>query len=355
MRTVWGDRGRRGTALAALLLSVALAGAGCAAGSDSGGDSASAARAEGPREAADAKGAGRGAGSDAAAGAAEEAANEGAANQKGSKDSASNLKLAQHVIRTATLRVEVEDVPSALDGVRTAAKDADGFVGSETTNRDGKGHQRSRIVLRVPQEQYAAVLEALAGTGEQLERSERAEDVTEQVVDVESRIKTQRASVARIRALMDKATKISDVVVLEGELSTRQADLESLLAQQASLKDRTSLSTITLHLTETGGESGKDDDQGFLDALSDGWDALVSAARWLIIVLAMIAPWAVALVLLYALWRLARRVLGIRLPSRPTAATEPAVPERPTSAPPTAAPPASAPDGPSGPPNTSGD
>ncbi len=68
---------------------------------------------------------------------------------------------------------------------------------------------------------------------------------------MESRIKSQRASVARVRELMDRADKLSDVVTLEGELSGRQAELEALLARQASLKDRTSLATITLSLSET--------------------------------------------------------------------------------------------------------
>ena len=53
---------------------------------------------------------------------------------------------------------------------------------------------------------------------------------------------------------MDKAEKLTDVVALEGELSSRQADLESLLAQQASLKDRTTLATVTLELSEPDGE-----------------------------------------------------------------------------------------------------
>ncbi|MFI6942379.1 DUF4349 domain-containing protein [Streptomyces sp. NPDC050418] len=283
--------------MAALLLSVMLAGAGCGAG---GGDAKSDAGGKGVAQDAE-EGVAKG-GSDAASGVTDESRAEG-----GKK--AQNPKLAQHIIRTATLRVRVESVPTALDKVRTAAADAGGIVGSETTDRDGKGHERSRIVLRVPQEQYADVLEALAGTGRQLERSEKAQDVTEQVVDVDSRIKTQKASVARIRELMDRATKISDVVTLEGELSTRQADLESLLAQQASLKDRTSLATITLHLTETGEKPEKKDDSdpGFLDALSGGWNALVNVVKWILIVLAAIAPWAAAAVVLYVLWRLLPR------------------------------------------------
>ena len=71
---------------------------------------------------------------------------------------------------------------------------------------------------------------------------------------------------------MDQATKLSDVVTLEGELSSRQADLESLLAQQASLKDRTTLATITLDAlgaAEKPEAAEKEDDgPGFLDALA---------------------------------------------------------------------------------------
>ncbi|NGO77174.1 DUF4349 domain-containing protein [Streptomyces sp. YC504] len=305
MRAAWRNR-RRGTAAAALLLSVALAGAGCSAAAD--GDKGSGAKqgVAGPQEG--------GQKADSGAAGSENGLDSGSGSKSDDKQ-AENPKLAQHIIRTATLRVRVENVPSALDKVRTAAADAGGIVGSETTDRDGKGKERSRIVLRVPQDQYGKVLEALEGTGKVLERSDKAEDVTEQVVDVDSRIKTQRASVIRIRELMDKATKLSDVVTLEGELSARQADLESLLAQQASLKDRTSLATITLHLNETGEKpepKEKDDDPGFLDALSGGWNSLVNVAKWIVIVVLAIAPWAAALLVLFLLWRL----FGSRIPRR---------------------------------------
>ncbi|WP_309505987.1 DUF4349 domain-containing protein [Streptomyces pyxinicus] len=82
-----------------------------------------------------------------------------------------------------------------------------------------------------------------------IERTVEAQDVTDQMVNVGSRVTSQRAGVDRIRALMDRATKLGDVVALEGQLSERQADLEALPARQASLKDR-SLATITLSLSE---------------------------------------------------------------------------------------------------------
>lgn len=173
-------------------------------------------------------------------------------------------------------------MPKAVAAARAAVESAGGLVASESTERLDATHEESHIVLRVPQAEYDAVLQELAGGGKLLSRTTTAKDVTDQVVDVESRIATQRASVTRVRKLMDRADKLADVVTLEGELSNRQAELESLLAQQGSLKDRTTLATITLSLSEPESPSNsKDDDPGFLDALGGGWHAFVTMVRWI--------------------------------------------------------------------------
>ncbi|MGW0558709.1 DUF4349 domain-containing protein [Streptomyces sp. NPDC002926] len=228
--------------------------------------------------------------------------------------------LPAHIIRTAELDVEVKDATKALAAARRTAENAGGHVAGETTERIDDTHVTSRVVLRVPQEKYDAVLAELAGAGKLLSRKADAKDVTDQVVDVESRIATQRASVNRVRALMDRADKLSDVVTLEGQLSSRQAELESLLAQQAALRDRTTLATITLSLSENEnkGQQAQDDGPGFLDALGGGWHALVTAALWIGIAIAAVAPWVAAFALLYAVWRW---VVRPRLPKRPTQET----------------------------------
>ncbi|MGW2174591.1 DUF4349 domain-containing protein [Streptomyces sp. NPDC001705] len=292
-------------ALAAVLLAGALALTGCTSG---GGDS----------------------GADSAAGAAKEAAppaaddRPGAAggDASGAQATAPPKAAATHVIRTASLTVQVEDVPKALDEARTTVENAGGYVGDEDTSRDEDGGERTRLELRVPVDAYADVLDGLEGAGKLLHRGAKAQDVTDQVVDVESRIKSQRASVARVRELMDRATKLSDVVTLEGELSSRQTELEALLAQQASLKDRTSLATITLSLSETpADEAAEDDDPGFTDALAAGWDAFVTMLRWLAVALGAVLPFAVVAALLVLVWL---RVVRPRLPRRTAATPAPA-------------------------------
>ncbi|MEU3661518.1 DUF4349 domain-containing protein [Streptomyces sp. NPDC032940] len=292
-------------AAAAVLLTASLALTGCSAGN--GNDSA---------RTSDAKAAAPTSGAQGAAGAGAE----GGADR--SRATAPAKAAASHIIRTASLTVQVKDVPKALDAARTTAENAGGYVGDETTRRDEDGHERTRIVLRVPVDAYQDVMSELEGAGKLLERDAKAEDVTDQVVDVQSRIASQRASVARVRELMDRATTLSDVVTLESELSSRQAELEALLAQQSSLKDRTSLATVTLSLSETPVRKEaveEDDDPGFTDALAGGWDAFVTMLRWVAIVFGAVLPFAAVAALLVLLWA---RVVRPRLPRRPAAAPQ---------------------------------
>ncbi|MFE0415769.1 DUF4349 domain-containing protein [Streptomyces tendae] len=295
-------------ALAGLLLVTALAVTGCSA-SDSGSDAGGNAKAAAPQQGSPAEGSQ----ADGKAGAA------GEAGTGGTGASAPPKLAPSHVVRTVSLSVQVEDTPKALDAARTATEDAGGYVGDESTTRDAEGHERTEVTLRVPVARYEDVLDDLEGAGKLLRRDAKAEDVTDQVVDVDSRVKSQRASVARVRELMDRATKLSDVVALEGELSTRQAELEALLARQAALKDRTSLATITLSLSQTPiehVEKKDDEDPGFLDALAGGWDAFVTMLRRVAVVLGAVLPFAAAAALLVLLWL---RVVRPRLPRRPEA------------------------------------
>ncbi|MFJ9030981.1 DUF4349 domain-containing protein [Streptomyces sp. NPDC102274] len=321
-------------AFAAALLTVSLALAGCGAGGDDNTSAADSGTKPVQAGRADAADAGSGAGAPAS-------------GSEGTGAEQRPATAGTHVIRTAELTVRVKNTEKALATARSAAVNSGGLVEDESTERIEGGHVGSRIVLRVPQDAYDDVLAELAGTGTLVARKANAKDVTDQVVDVNSRIASQRASVARVRELMDQATSLSDVVSLEGELSRRQADLESLLAQQASLKDRTSLATITLELTEAPvvkKEKKEEDGPGFLDALGGGWDALTATVRWIGVVIGAVAPFAAVLGVLYLLWRLVRGRL-IRGPE-PVPAPWPTPAPSPTASPTPSAEPSPTPDGP---------
>ncbi|WP_105968710.1 DUF4349 domain-containing protein [Streptomyces geranii] len=329
MNTLLTSRTRPVQALAGILLAAGLLLTGCTGAADD------------ASTASDAGGGAKQAASEALEEQADSDSKPGGGEGSGSQAStAPQPATGPHIIRTVSVSVQVKDVSKALAKVRTAAQNAGGYVGSEATTlseedgeEGGEGSESTDVVLRVPVGEYEKVLDALEGTGKLLHREAEATDVTEQVVDVESRITTQRASVNRIRELMDRATKLSDVVTLEGELSRRQADLESLLARQSSLKDRTTLATINLSLSETPAkESDEDEDPGVLDALSGGWNAFVSMLRWIVVAVAAVLPFAaVAFLLLFAWLRLTRTRRHSSAPATaaaPSPAPQPNVPDQ---------------------------
>ncbi|MYS22415.1 DUF4349 domain-containing protein, partial [Streptomyces sp. SID4948] len=210
---------------------------------------------------------------------------------------------AGYLVRTAQLSVRTPHVERQLAAARACAADAGGYAGDEDTSVDAHGRTASSVQLRVPPAAYDRVLTELAGLGTLLGRKVSVQDVTGQVVDVNSRIASQRASLVRLRALMDHAQQLSAIVSLENELTTRETNLEALEAQQASLKSRTDLATITLRLSEPPARPAAPKPPrhhsfgaSVGDALGDGWHAFWVTLRGALVALSVALPFlAVAL------------------------------------------------------------
>jgi hypothetical protein len=296
--------GARATALVAVPLALLLALSACGRSSDetAGGEAADSAVSAGGEEAA---------GDAAAQG---EAGRAGTADQADANANAPELT-PEHLIITADLTVLTKDVKGQYAGAVALTEAAGGYVSDEATDRDGRERERSTITLRVPQDRYEELLSDLSALGELTEREVSTEDVTRDVVDVESRIATQRESIERVRSLMDEAESIDDIVTLENELSTRQADLEALESQQESLRGQTAMATITLELREPDAEDREDEEEeddtsapSIGGALSGGWGAFLTTLGWTAAVIVAVLPFAVTLLLLaLAGWALRRR------------------------------------------------
>ncbi|GAA3375485.1 DUF4349 domain-containing protein [Streptomyces racemochromogenes] len=318
-------RHRGAVALAGLSLAGALALTGC--GADGGAKpSSDRAAVAGPREGGAAQGK-PGAGAAAPPSAAQDA------------KAGTQAPVRPHVIRTGKLGIETSEPQKALAAARTAAEGAGGYVGNESTERGGDGRMTSTLTLRVPGDKFDSVIGALEGSGKLLHRKVEAQDVTEKVADVDSRVKSQQASVARVREMMEKASALSDVVMLEGELSRRQSDLESLLAQQNALKDQTAMGTVTVSVSEPAPAAveREDEEPGLGDALGGGWGVFVTLVRYLALALAAVLPFGIAAALLVLGFKAYRRLR----PAKPK--TGPARTLVPRQAPAQAAAPAAAP------------
>lgn len=302
---------RLGAAVAAVVLAALLAA--CSGGADGGEDRSASAGSAGSAGSAPKAVEDSGGGSGAA---------ERSAGSSGSDSSSGRLvsnrvvPQGRDIVYRGGVTVEVRDVATAADRVESMVLAVGGVVADESSTRaqGRRGLGDAHLTVRVPPQDFAGVLDRVGGLGRELERTRSARDVTTEVADVDSRVRTQERSVARVRTLLARADTIGEVVQIESELARREADLESLQAQLARLKDVTDLSTIEVLLVardQTRPVPVEDDDLGFVAGLRGGWDALGEIVLVVLTVLGALLPFLVVAALLglpaYALLRRNRR------------------------------------------------
>ena len=223
------------------------------------------------------------------------------------------------MISSGTVSLRTDDVAAARFEVQKLVDELRGEITDEETDA-GDEVRRSRLVVRVPADDFDEAVGALEEVGELESSTRSSEDVSTQVIDVEARIRAQEQSLERVEVLFARATSIRDVVAIEAQLTRRQAALDSLKQQQAYLADQTSLATITVHLERTRAVSKPDDDRaGFLPGLADGWHALGVVGTAVATVAGAVLPFAVLVALLGTpAWLVLRR--RVRRGTRPAAA-----------------------------------
>ncbi|MFC0629085.1 DUF4349 domain-containing protein [Kribbella deserti] len=243
--------------------------------------------------------------------AADGSSNTGKPEAAPGKTGANQPTLTRSIVRTGFLTIESPDLTSARDKIATIVAGQRGLIASEQggSGRDDKPAS-AELVLRVPSAAYDTTVRRLtAEIGAVKQIRQESADVTEQVVDVESRIATQRAALNRMRALLTKANTIGEIVSVESELTRREADLEALLAKQKALEGQTELATITVTLVRPGeAPPPKADDRGFLVGLGKGWNAFSSTVSAFATAAGALLPFAIALALIgVPVWFLIRR------------------------------------------------
>jgi len=242
------------------------------------------------------------------------------------------------------MTVRVDDLAKANDGVSLAAAKHGASVASQTTSSgdgypvpvqegavDEKGsfacpstgctttYASSTTTLRVDNDEVDALIRDLSVLGAVEASYRTSEDVSAQVADVDARLRTAEASLSRVRTLMTKAVTIADVVTLEAELSRRQADLESLQAQQRVLADQTAQATVTVRLIDEQAPAPAEESTGFVAGLTSGWDAFTGAMVVALTVLGALTPFLLVLVPLglLALWLVRRNRRAAATPAPP--------------------------------------
>lgn len=141
----------------------------------------------------------------------------------------------------AYLTLRVKDIASVSDSVVVLLPVYDAYLASSSDNR---------YQIRVPSDNYSALLTALSGQGKVEHQSQSAQDVTDNYRDIEVQIETLTRTRERYLQLLNKAEQVSEILEIEKELGRVNLELDRLKAQIQRFDNQIAYATINLTLEE---------------------------------------------------------------------------------------------------------
>lgn len=149
----------------------------------------------------------------------------------------------RRVIRTASVSLEVNDLEETASHLTQIAEAAGGFVADSSTTQVGSLPE-GMFVLRIPAPHFADVLSQVVGLGRVQQRRLGGQDVTEESIDLQARIRNLERYEQRLLTFVDRAVKISDVLAVEQELARVRGEIEMLTGRARYLDRQVELATI---------------------------------------------------------------------------------------------------------------
>jgi hypothetical protein len=220
------------------------------------------------------------------------------------------------IVQTASLSLSVprNEFDQTIERARMIATGAGGFVVSSSASQGDELRLVSgSLVVRIPESAYARVLGLLSGLGRVEAREEAGQDVSQELVDLQARIRHLQAVEARLLGFLEQANTVAAALAVQTELNRVQLELEQARGRLDYLDDQVALATISLQIRESqvaaAGSGGGP--WGIIDAWRAAGTGFVTVVGWIFVAAATIAP----VVLLLALALIAARLAGWRGPS----------------------------------------
>ena len=241
------------------------------------------------------------------------------ANSGGSAGQPQTAQVDRMIIWTADISLTVKDTEKAVSDVLALAGEMGGYAVNTESWIQGE-LLYARLTILVPAAQYEPAMARLRDLGLKVEHeSANSQDVTEEYVDLESRLRALQAKEAQLTKLMDQAEDTEAVLAVYEQLSATQVEIEQVKGRMSYLEKLSAMATITVNLNPEQPEA---------PVIEEGWrpgSTLRSAARALVntlkglgnviiwgivfllpILLVIAVPILVAF-LLFRLWRRRRR------------------------------------------------
>lgn len=199
------------------------------------------------------------------------------------------------IIRSGTMQVEVDNFGDTEGKVKQIVNGLNGYVTNSAAQLNASGKKQGTITIRVSSDKFDALVDELSKIGKVMNQNISGKDVTEEFMDAEARLKTQRELESRLLQLLaEKTANLTAVVEVEQKLAAVRENIEKTEGRMRFLKDQAAYSTITLSVfepamlnTSSGGGFFYEIGQGVKKGLS-GFTSVISGLITIVIALSPI-------------------------------------------------------------------
>ena len=208
------------------------------------------------------------------------------------------------LIRNGALEFQTQEVKKTKTEIEKICKELNAYISSESENNFGERLQYNQLI-RVPANQFDALVARLEPLALKIENKNiSTEDVTEQFIDVEARLKTKKELEARYREILKLAKTVEEIVSIESQIANVRSDIESMEGRLNFLKNQVAFSTLNVNYYEIIGTAF-----GFasklVQSLKGGWENLLA----FIVFFLNLWPFVVGLAM-FLIWLWKRRMKG---------------------------------------------
>ncbi len=199
---------------------------------------------------------------------------------------------APKMIKTADMTIEVGkgEFEKKFEDVKKIAGEFDGHVTNASASRV-KGEMTSgTVTIRVPAKRFDETLAAIKKIGKVNNVNVKADDVSEEYVDLQSRLRNYQAQETQLLAIMAKAQTVDETLKVQEQLTSVQGEIEVIKGRMTYLDNRVDYSTINVTVQEPGSVVPTSDEWGFLDALRTAAKAFLWTINTIIVIAGALLP-----------------------------------------------------------------
>lgn len=161
----------------------------------------------------------------------------------------------QKLIKTAFLRFETQDLDKTYLQIKKAVQNNKGYIQDDNSNKAFNKITR-RLLVRIPTLKFEQTLENINQNVDYFDDKRiSSQDVTEEFIDIEARLKAKKTLEKRYLELLNKAKNVKEILEIEGELSKIREDIEAQQGRLKYLENKVSLSTLEIEFYKLTSEA----------------------------------------------------------------------------------------------------